>query len=58
MCILHAVFAATLVATLASAQSRLGEPAAEFTLQSLSGDEVSLSDFRGRVLLINFFGFN
>jgi peroxiredoxin len=58
MRILHAVFAATLVATLASAQSRLGESAADFTLQSLSGDEVSLSDFRGRVLLINFFGFN
>ena len=46
MRILPAVFAATLVATLASAQSRLGEPAADFTLQSLSGDEVSLSDFR------------
>ena len=58
MRILHAVFAATLVATLAFAQSRLGEPAADFTLQSLAGDEVSLSDFRGRVLLINFFGFN
>ncbi len=58
MRILQAVFAVTLSVTLASAQSRIGELAADFTLQSLSGDEVSLSDFRGRVLLLNFFGFN
>ena len=32
--------------------------ATDFTLQSLAGDEVSLSDFTGRVVLINFFGFN
>ena len=55
---LHAVLALALVVTSAFAQSRTGELATDFTLQSLAGDEVSLSDFTGRVVLINFFGFN
>lgn len=58
MRILHVVFALALVAVSAFAQSRTGESAADFTLQSLAGDEVSLSNFQGRVVLINFFGFN
>jgi cytochrome oxidase Cu insertion factor (SCO1/SenC/PrrC family) len=58
MRIVHAVLVSALISTLASAQSRLGEQAADFTLQSLAGTEVSLSDFRGQVVLINFFGFN
>ena len=58
MRILHAVLSLALVVSSASAQSRTGEPATDFTLQSLAGDEVSLSDFKGRVVLINFFGFN
>lgn len=32
----------------------LGKPAPEFTLENLSGQKVSLSSFKGRPLLINF----
>ena len=35
----------------------VGDLAPDFTLQQLEGDYVSLSDFRGKVVLINFFGF-
>jgi peroxiredoxin len=31
----------------------VGQPAPDFTLESLSGDQVSLSDFRGQVVLLN-----
>lgn len=31
-----------------------GELAPDFTLKNLSGEEVSLSDFRGKVVMINF----
>ncbi|MFP3897081.1 MAG: redoxin domain-containing protein [Anaerolineales bacterium] len=31
-----------------------GNPAFDFTLQSLGGEEVSLSDFRGQVVMLNF----
>lgn len=58
MRITRVVLASIMVSTLAVAQSRVGEMAADFTLQSLEGDAVSLSDFRGQVVLINFFGFN
>ena len=58
MRIAQVVLVSTLISTLASAQSRVGEEAADFTLLSLEGDAVSLSDFRGQVVLINFFGFN
>ena len=47
MRILHAVLALALVVPSAFAQSRTGELATDFTLQSLAGDEVSLSDFTG-----------
>ena len=32
----------------------VGEPAPDFTLQNLDGESVSLSDFEGRPVLINF----
>lgn len=32
----------------------VGQPAPNFTLRTLTGDEVSLSDFRGQPVLINF----
>ena len=32
----------------------IGQPAPDFTLNDLEGDDVSLSDFRGRVVLLNF----
>ena len=33
---------------------RAGQPAPDFTLQDIDGNEVSLSDFRGRVVMIEF----
>lgn len=33
---------------------QVGQPAPDFTLRTLEGDEVSLSDFRGQPVLINF----
>ena len=41
-----------------SALVKIGEQAPDFTLQQLDGTQVSLSDFRGKVVLINLFGFN
>ena len=41
-----------------SALVKTGEQAPDFTLQQLDGAQVSLSDFRGKVVLINLFGFN
>lgn len=42
----------------APALVQTGEEAPDFTLQQLDGGQVSLSDFRGKVVLINLFGFN
>ena len=42
----------------ASALVKTGEEAPEFTLQQLDGAQVSLSDFRGKVVLISLFGYN
>ncbi len=36
---------------------QVDELAPDFTLQQLDGDEVMLSNFRGKVVLINFFGY-
>ena len=36
---------------------QVGELAPDFTLESLDGAPISLSDFRGKVVLIDFFGF-
>ena len=35
----------------------MGDPAIDFELESLSGGSVSLSDFAGKVVFINFFGY-
>ncbi len=35
-----------------------GDRPSDFVLQSLEGGEVALSDFRGRVVLLNFFGYS
>ena len=57
------VFLGPLIALLLSVQGTMGQVpevgdlAPDFTLQQLEGDYVSLNDFRGKVVLINFFGF-
>ena len=37
-----------------SGQTAVGQPAPDFTLPTLEGDAVSLSDYRGRPVLMNF----
>ncbi|HLZ50388.1 MAG TPA: TlpA disulfide reductase family protein [Candidatus Acidoferrum sp.] len=39
---------------LSSAASKAGEPAPELTLKDLDGNDVSLSDYKGKVVLVNF----
>ena len=56
-------FALSLSLLLASSSAvpalvRSGENAPDFTLKQLDGGQVSLSDFRGKVVLINLFGYN
>ena len=57
------IFGGSLIALLLSVQGTMGQVpevgdlAPDFTLQQLEGDYVSLNDFRGKVVLINFFGF-
>ena len=57
------IFWGSLIALLLSVQGTMGQVpevgdlAPDFTLQQLEGDYVSLNDFRGKVVLINFFGF-
>ena len=57
------VFSGPLLALLLSVQGTMGQVpevgdlAPDFTLQQLEGGYVSLNDFRGKVVLINFFGF-
>ena len=36
----------------------VGDVAPDFTLEQLGGGQATLSEFRGRVVFINFFGFN
>jgi len=42
----------------AAALVQVGEEAPDFTLEALGGGQVSLSEFRGKVVLINLFGYN
>ena len=57
------VFGKPMIALLLSVQGTIGQVpevgdlAPDFTLKQLEGDYVSLDDFRGKVVLINFFGF-
>ena len=50
--------AMVLTAVPVAAQTIVGSEALDFTLDSLDGGPVSLSDFRGQVVLINFFGYS
>jgi peroxiredoxin len=49
--ILSAVFA---VASIAAAPSIVGKPAPDFVLRGLDGRNLRLSEFRGQVVLVNF----
>ena len=57
------VFWGPLIALLLNVQGTMGQVpevgdlAPDFTLQQLEGNYMSLNDFRGKVVLINFFGF-
>ncbi len=39
----------------ASAQYKVGDTVANFTLANVNGDSISLSDYQGQVVLLNFF---
>lgn len=52
------LIAVVLWTTTAVAQTETGAEALDFALESLGGDTVSLSDFRGQVVLLNFFGYS
>jgi hypothetical protein len=41
----------------AKAAALIGKPAPDFTLKDLAGQEVSLSQFRGKVVLLSFWGY-
>ena len=41
-----------------AAPPNVGDLSPDFTLENVDGGQVSLSDFRGRVVLMNFFGYN
>ena len=57
------IWAGQLIALLLSVQGTMGQVpevgdlAPDFTLQQLEGNYVSLNDFRGKVVFINYFGF-
>ncbi|WP_322619385.1 TlpA family protein disulfide reductase [Bacillus fonticola] len=38
-----------------STAAKAGDPAPDFTLESVSGEQVSLSDYRGEFVILNFF---
>lgn len=46
--------AASLIITSASVAVELGKPAPEFTLKDFKGESKSLSNYRGKTILINF----
>ena len=46
------------VAGEALASAKVGEPAPDFELRQTNGDVVTLRAFRGKVVLLNFFGYN
>lgn len=53
------VFAGMLISLLAVnialSQYKVGDTVANFTLADVNGNPVSLSDFQGKVILLNFF---
>ena len=50
----RALLAAILVGYLAGANAAAPQPAPDFTLKSLSGENLKLSELRGQVVLVNF----
>ena len=47
------------LALAASAQvPEVGDAAPDFTLETLEGNEITLSDFQGKVVFVNFFGYS
>ena len=58
MRIMTVLVAMALAGVPAAAQITVGGEALDFTLEVLDGDPVSLSDFRGQVVLVNFFGYS
>ena len=52
-CVLGLIFS-VLAATSLASSSLVGQPAPDFVLKSASGDNLRLSEFRGDVVMINF----
>ena len=57
LCVLLVVAALSLAGE-ASASIKVGNPAPDFELQQLNGPTVALSQFKGKVVLLNFLGYN
>ena len=55
---LAAAYAVFTVAPTGAAAPQPGDQAPDFTLDQLDGEPLSLSDFDGTVVFINFFGYN
>ena len=59
MILLFLLTAFTLAAGSALAERpKVGDPAPDFELEQLDGGLVTLSAFRGQVVLLNFFGYD
>ena len=53
-----AIATALFCATAAMAQPRVGDPAPDFTHESLDHGQIKLSDYRGKVIYLFFMGHN
>lgn len=53
--VLYGTLIALLTAGIALSQYKVGDSVANFTLADVNGNPVSLSDYQGKVLLLNFF---
>jgi len=53
ICII-AILIAVVALTSSCGDSRIGKPAPDFSARDLSGNEISLSQYRGRVVLLDF----
>ncbi len=53
-CVLFSCMGALLLVGMGSRPPQMGGPAPDFTLESFEGRRVSLSEFRGKVVLVNF----
>jgi peroxiredoxin len=57
MKIIHTIFIVLFLVALVAGQN-VGDPAPDFTLQTLEHGEVSLSSLAGKVVYLNFIGYN